>query len=102
MSSILVTGATGTVDALTGSQALDYYEVARVFTEVLGRTVVYANPSAPRFVRTARGRSGFAAYTGDARHLHDRAIGPGRHDHRGHRAPARPPADHIAAVRREV
>lgn len=29
MSSILVTGATGTVGALTGSQALDYYEVAR-------------------------------------------------------------------------
>jgi hypothetical protein len=50
MSSILVTGATGTVGALTGSQALDYYG-ARLLR---GRAVVYANPSAPRFVRTAR------------------------------------------------
>ena len=36
---------------LTGTQALDYYEVAERFTEVLGRPIAYRNPSIPRFIR---------------------------------------------------
>jgi len=31
--------------ALTGSEALDYYEVAEIFTNVLGRQIVYTDPS---------------------------------------------------------
>lgn len=34
---------------LTGSEALDYDEVARIFGEVLGRRIVYPNPSVLRF-----------------------------------------------------
>jgi uncharacterized protein YbjT (DUF2867 family) len=34
---------------LTGSEALDYFEVARQFSEVLGRPIHYANPSAISF-----------------------------------------------------
>jgi len=30
---------------LTGSEALDYYEVAALFSTILGRTIVYRNPS---------------------------------------------------------
>lgn len=30
---------------LTGSEALDYYQVAEIMTEVLGRKIVYSNPS---------------------------------------------------------
>lgn len=30
---------------LTGSSALDYYEVAEIFTNVLGRQIVYTNPA---------------------------------------------------------
>lgn len=41
---------------LTGSEALDYAEVARIFSEVLGRQVVYRNPSIWSFVRTMRQR----------------------------------------------
>ncbi len=37
---------------LTGSEAVDYYEVARVLSEVLGRKIVYPKPSIPRFVWT--------------------------------------------------
>jgi uncharacterized protein YbjT (DUF2867 family) len=33
------------IDRITGSEALDYYEVAAIFSEVLGRTIVYENPS---------------------------------------------------------
>ncbi len=35
---------------LTGSEALDYYQVAAIFTEVLGRRVGYSQPSAVRFL----------------------------------------------------
>jgi uncharacterized protein YbjT (DUF2867 family) len=34
---------------LTGSEALDYYEVARIFSEVLGRNIKYTNPSPLKF-----------------------------------------------------
>lgn len=36
--------------ALTGSEALDYYEVADIFTNILGRQIVYTNPSIFKFV----------------------------------------------------
>lgn len=36
--------------ALTGSSALDYYEVADIFTNILGRQIVYINPSIFKFV----------------------------------------------------
>lgn len=35
---------------LTGSEALTYYEVAQILTEVLGRTIVYKDPSVLRFI----------------------------------------------------
>ena len=34
---------------LTGSEALDYYQVADIFSEVLGRPITYRNPSPFRF-----------------------------------------------------
>jgi uncharacterized protein YbjT (DUF2867 family) len=34
---------------LTGPEALDYYQVAALFTAELGRPIVYANPSVPAF-----------------------------------------------------
>ncbi len=34
---------------LTGSEALDYYQVAEIFSDVLGRRVRYSHPSAMRF-----------------------------------------------------
>ena len=34
---------------LTGSEALDYYEVAKIFSEVLGRDIEYSNPSPLKF-----------------------------------------------------
>ncbi len=49
-------GHEGRAYPLTGGEALDYYQVARVFTEVLGKRIVYANPSAPRFAARMRGR----------------------------------------------
>ena len=39
---------------LTGGEALDYYQVADLFTEVLGREITYRNPSIPRFIRYQR------------------------------------------------
>jgi uncharacterized protein YbjT (DUF2867 family) len=39
---------------LTGGEALDYYQVADLFTEVLGRKITYRNPSIPRFIRYQR------------------------------------------------
>ncbi|PSB49841.1 NAD(P)-dependent oxidoreductase [Cyanosarcina cf. burmensis CCALA 770] len=36
---------------LTGSEALDYYEVAEIFTNVLGRQIVYTHPSILKFAR---------------------------------------------------
>ena len=35
--------------ALTGNKALDYYQVAEIFTHVLGRQIVYTNPSIFKF-----------------------------------------------------
>lgn len=42
--------------ALTGEQALNYYEVAEIFTNVLGRQIVYANPSILKFALKMYGR----------------------------------------------
>jgi uncharacterized protein YbjT (DUF2867 family) len=39
---------------LTGSQALSFAEVADIFSEVLGRPIVYANPSPDQFARRMR------------------------------------------------
>ena len=39
---------------LTGSEALDYYEVAEQFSQVLGRKITYRNPSALAFIRHQR------------------------------------------------
>lgn len=36
---------------LTGSEALDYYQVAEMFTEVLGRKITYQNPTSIQFFR---------------------------------------------------
>jgi len=43
---------------LTGGEALDYYEVAEIMSDVLGRHIRYANPSVLSFVQrqTAAGR----------------------------------------------
>ena len=35
--------------ALTGNKALDYYQVAEIFTHILGRQIVYTNPSIFKF-----------------------------------------------------
>jgi uncharacterized protein YbjT (DUF2867 family) len=35
---------------LTGTDALDYYQVAEIFTQVLGRKITYRNPSSIAFV----------------------------------------------------
>lgn len=41
---------------LTGREALDYYQVAEIFSNVLGRTITYRNPSSLRFFwRQVRG-----------------------------------------------
>lgn len=44
---------------LTGSEALDYYQVAQQLSQVLGRRITYRNPSAPAFFarQLARRRS---------------------------------------------
>ena len=34
---------------LTGSEALDYYQIAEIFSEVLGRKITYTNPSPLQF-----------------------------------------------------
>ncbi len=43
---------------LTGPEALDYDEVAAVFSDVLGRKITYGDPSIPAFLRWARQRHG--------------------------------------------
>jgi len=35
---------------LTGPQALDYYQAAETFSQVLGRKITYCNPTLPRFI----------------------------------------------------
>jgi NAD(P)-dependent dehydrogenase (short-subunit alcohol dehydrogenase family) len=39
---------------LTGSEAFDYYEVASILSDVLGRRIVNTNPSLPHFIWTMR------------------------------------------------
>nr|WP_205254501.1 SDR family oxidoreductase [Halorussus sp. JP-T4] len=41
---------------VTGPEALDYHEVAAVFSEVLGRRITYPEPTIPAFVRRMRSR----------------------------------------------
>ena len=60
---VAAVGASTLVDApgrraydLTGPFALDFFEVARTLTTVLGRPVRYARPSFPTFVRRMRAR----------------------------------------------
>ncbi len=49
-------GHTGKAYTLTGGQALGYEDVARTMTAVLGRQVIYRNPSILTFVRRMRQR----------------------------------------------
>jgi uncharacterized protein YbjT (DUF2867 family) len=42
---------------LSGNEALDYYQVAEIFTEVLGRQITYKKPSAFRFFREMNKRN---------------------------------------------
>jgi uncharacterized protein YbjT (DUF2867 family) len=49
-------GHTGRAYPLTGSEALDYYQVAAMLSEALGRPIVYRNPSLWAFIRHWRGR----------------------------------------------
>ncbi len=44
-------GHRNTIYTLTGSEALDYYRVAEIFTDVLGTEITYDNPSVLRFLR---------------------------------------------------
>jgi uncharacterized protein YbjT (DUF2867 family) len=41
---------------LTGGEALNYYEVAGLFSEVLGRPIIYRDPSLVAFIRRERAR----------------------------------------------
>jgi uncharacterized protein YbjT (DUF2867 family) len=43
-------GHTGKIYRLTGPEALDYHQVADLFSEVLGRDIIYRDPSLPAFV----------------------------------------------------
>lgn len=47
-------GHEGRAYDLTGPEALDYREVAQIFTDVLGRRIAYTNPSPVRFYLKAR------------------------------------------------
>ncbi len=49
---------------LTGSQALDYGEVAAILSDVLGRRITYSNPSPLRFARRMRQRGAGWSYIG--------------------------------------
>ena len=57
------TGAATAVE-LTGPQALDYFEVADVLTDVLGRRVVYTRPGAVEFFRRERDKGTEASFAG--------------------------------------
>lgn len=48
---LLEDGHSGKAYALTGKEALTYYEVAEIFTSVLGKPVRYTNPSIFKFIR---------------------------------------------------
>jgi len=43
-------GHTGKIYRLTGPEALDYHQVADLFSQVLGRDITYRDPSLPAFV----------------------------------------------------
>jgi uncharacterized protein YbjT (DUF2867 family) len=47
---------------LTGSQALDYYQVAELFTHMLKRPVIYRNPSVARYFVSALRKGARAQY----------------------------------------
>ena len=49
---------------LTGPDALDYFEVADVLTDVLGRRVVYTRPGAVEFFRAERDKGREAGFAG--------------------------------------
>jgi uncharacterized protein YbjT (DUF2867 family) len=49
-------GHEGKAYDLTGPEALDFYEVARILSEVLGKSIRYARPGAVRFVRESVAR----------------------------------------------
>jgi uncharacterized protein YbjT (DUF2867 family) len=49
-------GHLGKAYALTGREALTYYEVANIFTEVLGKPIHYTNPSLLKFIWQMRHR----------------------------------------------
>ncbi|MDZ8188688.1 MAG: SDR family oxidoreductase [Nostoc sp. ChiSLP02] len=49
-------GHLGKAYALTGREALTYYEVADIFTEVLGKLIGYTNPSLLKFIWQMRER----------------------------------------------
>lgn len=49
-------GHTNCAYVLTGSEALDYEQVAQIFSEELGRPIRYSNPSLLAFVRQMWGR----------------------------------------------
>ena len=55
---------TATPVELTGPEALDYFRVADVLTDVLGRRVVYTRPGAVEFFRRERGKGVEAALAG--------------------------------------
>lgn len=57
-------GHAGRAYALTGAVALDYFEVASVLSQVLGRPIVYRRPSLLRFVRHNLAQGHPAAYVG--------------------------------------
>jgi uncharacterized protein YbjT (DUF2867 family) len=50
-------GHTNKAYELSGSEALDYYEVAQIFTRVLGKPVKYSNPGILSFVHRMRQRN---------------------------------------------
>lgn len=52
-------GHTGRAYTLTGAEAIDYHAAARVFSQVLGRRIVYTRPSIPAFIGHMR-RQGVA------------------------------------------
>ncbi|MFN6565475.1 MAG: SDR family oxidoreductase [Nostoc sp. ChiSLP01] len=58
VSTLIEDGHQGKAYTLTGSEALTYYEVADIFTSVLGKPIRY-NPSLLKFIRQMRS-SGFA------------------------------------------
>lgn len=48
---------------LTGPQALDYYQVAELFSQILGRKITYRNPSGMRFIIESLRRGRTLPYT---------------------------------------